>query len=298
MKLDRLQSVLDTAALATKHVAVIGAGASADFASHLVRCGGEKFTLLDFDRVDATNIARQGHFPSAIGQPKVLALAERLRQINPHVVVHALQADLTKLSDLEIEQYFGSADLLVFATDSFAAQAKGNEIALRLQKPALWLGLSQGAVAGEIFFWHPGLLPCFRCTLSARFAAFDKAQIAGQRIDVPSDGADIFSMSIVDGIGGHIALGLLTRGAENRFGRLIEQLGNRQYIQIQLDPLWTLNGRNVVREQMGVLADNDRFFAWCTAARRDPTGGLPPCPDCAQFRIAANVTLETNIVEV
>ena len=35
-----------------------------------------------------------------------------------------------------------------------------------------------------------------------------------------------------------IVLGLLTRGADNRYGKLIEQLGDRNFLQIKIDPAW------------------------------------------------------------
>jgi hypothetical protein len=284
MNLERLTSVLDTAAIATKHVAVVGAGASADFIKNLARCGVEQFTLFDNQLVEHLNIARQGYLVSHVGRPKVAALAIQVRQINPVARVVGVVADFTALTEGEIAMHIGDADLLVFATDHFPAQARGNQVALRFETPALWIGLSAGAGAGEVFMWHPGLKPCFRCAMVHRFRAFERAQAEGRSFTASSDGADIFSLSLVDAIAGQLALGLLTRGSPNRFGRLVDQLGDRQYIHVQIAPSWTLGGRPVIRDTLGVPTDNEAFFAWCAAARRDPDGGQPPCPDCQLYR--------------
>ena len=80
-----------------------------------------------------------------------------------------------------------------------------------------------------------------------------------------------------------ICVGLLTEGSDNRHGRLIGQLGDRQFLQVKIDSLWAWNGRDVIRETLGVSEGNDAFFSFVTAARRDPDPG-GKCPDCVKFR--------------
>ena len=45
----------------------------------------------------------------------------------------------------------------------FKAQAFGNEVALRLGIPAVWVGLYRSGQVGEVIFWHKDLPSCFRC---------------------------------------------------------------------------------------------------------------------------------------
>ena len=45
-------------------------------------------------------------------------------------------------------------------------------------------------------------------------------------------------------------MGLLTRGSANRYGRLIAQLGDRNFLQVKIDPSWTWKGRDIIREQL------------------------------------------------
>src|SRR5207249_4306301 len=126
----------------------------------------------------------------------VEALAEQIHRINWAARVTGLPLDFCALTDAEIDAHLGATDLLIAATDYFPAQARVNEVALRLGIPALWIGLYAGARAGEIAFWHPGIDSCFRCLCSKRYAAHAAAKKEGRSLDPPSDGADIFSIQL------------------------------------------------------------------------------------------------------
>lgn len=211
-------------------------------------------------------------------------VAAAIRRINPDARVDCLPINFLKMTDDEIDAYLRRTDLFIFATDRFAAQARGNEVALRLGTPAIWIGLYAGGLAGEIVWWAPQVDACFRCLCSKRYEAQAKAGQRGESLDPPSDGCTIFDVALVDSIAGMVAIGLLTRGSQNRFGRLIDGLGDRNFLQVQLDSGWTFGGRDVVREQLGVSADCPAFFAWNTIARSDPDRGQLHCPDCTRFR--------------
>jgi len=74
---------LDTLRQST--VAVIGLGGVGSYAAEaLCRAGIGRLVLIDFDDICLTNVNRQLHaLDGAIGKPKVLVMAERLRLINP-----------------------------------------------------------------------------------------------------------------------------------------------------------------------------------------------------------------------
>jgi tRNA A37 threonylcarbamoyladenosine dehydratase len=88
--LARLYGAAALPKLRRAHVAVIGIGGVGSWtAEALARSGVGELTLIDLDEICVTNTNRQlpalaGH----IGRPKVLAMAERLRLINPELVVH------------------------------------------------------------------------------------------------------------------------------------------------------------------------------------------------------------------
>ncbi|MGV3573103.1 MAG: tRNA threonylcarbamoyladenosine dehydratase [Ramlibacter sp.] len=81
------------AAIRRAHVAVIGIGGVGSWAAEaLARSGVGTLTLVDLDHVAESNINRQIHaLESTVGQAKVLAMRERIAQINPYCTVHAVE---------------------------------------------------------------------------------------------------------------------------------------------------------------------------------------------------------------
>jgi len=282
MDYTRLAGSIDVERLSLSKVALIGTGASRDLACDLVRSGLMKIELYDPDRVEQVNLARQGFLACDVGQTKVSATARALQAINPAVVVRTSTDDITTFSDEELGERFQDVDLLILATDRFAAQAKGNELALRLGIPAIWIGLYARGLGGEVIFWHPALDPCYRCLCAKRYDSHAQANPAA--LDPPSDGATIFDVRLLDSIAGQLAIGLLTGGSDTRYGRLIDELGDRNFLQIKIDPACRIGSRDVVRELLGVRADNETWFAWNTIVRHDPDRGQLPCDDCRRFR--------------
>lgn len=92
-RIGRLVGDRAMARLERAHVIVFGVGGVGSFAAEaLARSGVGMITLVDFDLVCATNANRQLHaLQGTTGEPKVAVMAERLRRINPKVVVHTRQ---------------------------------------------------------------------------------------------------------------------------------------------------------------------------------------------------------------
>jgi sulfur carrier protein ThiS adenylyltransferase len=79
------------------HIGIAGAGGLGSNCAHaLVRCGFEKFTIVDFDVIEPSNLNRQFYFPDQIGRPKVEALKENLRRINPEITIKTFQIKLDR----------------------------------------------------------------------------------------------------------------------------------------------------------------------------------------------------------
>ena len=91
--LERLYGVAGARAIRGAHVAVAGIGGVGSWAAEaLARSGVGELTLIDLDHVAESNINRQVHaLASTIGQAKVLAMAERIAQINPACRVHGIE---------------------------------------------------------------------------------------------------------------------------------------------------------------------------------------------------------------
>jgi molybdopterin/thiamine biosynthesis adenylyltransferase len=279
MNFDRIRPSIDVDRMQQSHVTVVGGAYG--LTQDLVRCGLGSVTYVDFDRVDASNPTRQDFNLTDLGQHKVEALAASVKRINPDVEMNCLVRDFCDIGQEEFDANFGHTDLLIFATDFFPAQARGNLQALRLRKPAIWIGLYREGRAGEIVHWYPGVTPaCYRCVCSSRYGAFAaQASGAGNTVHVPSTGGTIFDLHLVDAIAGQIAVGILTAGADNRLGRLIQKLGNRNFLQVKIDPDYRLGDRDVFAEYLGNHPAN---FSFSTIAL--PMEPERNCPDCAKRR--------------
>ncbi len=90
--LERLYGVAGATAIRRAHVAVVGIGGVGSWAAEaLARSGVGRLTLVDLDHVAESNINRQIHaLESTLGQAKVLAMRERIAQINPSCEVLAI----------------------------------------------------------------------------------------------------------------------------------------------------------------------------------------------------------------
>ena len=102
------------------HICVIGIGGVGSWAVEaLARSGVGEITLIDNDDIALSNINRQIHtLDSTIDQAKVLAMQERVLQINPQCRCHAID-DLVTQNNLD--KYFQkehSFDYVIDAIDS------------------------------------------------------------------------------------------------------------------------------------------------------------------------------------
>jgi tRNA A37 threonylcarbamoyladenosine dehydratase len=105
------------------HVMVIGIGGVGSWAAEsLARSGVGKITLVDFDEVCITNANRQLHaIQGMVGKKKAEVMGERLRKINPQMIVDVIPAFYNAESS---EQILGrKADFIVDAIDNLTAKA-------------------------------------------------------------------------------------------------------------------------------------------------------------------------------
>lgn len=91
--LERLYGIAGAQRIRGAHVAVIGIGGVGSWAAEaLARSGVGRLTLIDLDHVAESNINRQIHaLETTLGQAKVLAMRDRIAQINPDCVVQCIE---------------------------------------------------------------------------------------------------------------------------------------------------------------------------------------------------------------
>lgn len=207
MDYSRIQDSVDMTLIRNSHIVVVGAGGSYSLITSLARTGIGKLTVLDFDTVEETNIVRQGYKQSDIGKFKVYALADEVKSINPEVEYTGISKNFLDMNDEELDAVFKEADLLLFLTDSFKAQAFGNAIALRYNKPAMWSGWYAQSRTAELFFQVPDYTTaCFRCAASSRYKANEQ-----EEVKISSNFNTIFHSQLLDSLIGMMSLAILHR---------------------------------------------------------------------------------------
>ena len=102
-------------------VAVCGLGGlGSNIAIALARAGIGKLILIDFDRVDITNLHRQQYKANQIGLHKTDALAENLLEIAPYTEIIAVTAKITEENFADLLR---DADVVCEAFDNAEAKA-------------------------------------------------------------------------------------------------------------------------------------------------------------------------------
>ncbi|QEN05865.1 sulfur carrier protein ThiS adenylyltransferase ThiF [Thiospirochaeta perfilievii] len=103
-----------------KIVGIAGCGGlGSNTALNLVRMGFKHFILVDFDRIDISNLNRQFYFYKQIGDYKVEALKENLLMINPNITVDIVRERLDKNSIFKI---FSSCNFIVEGLDTIESK--------------------------------------------------------------------------------------------------------------------------------------------------------------------------------
>ena len=109
--------------MARKRVIIFGVGGVGSWcAESLIRSGVCHLTIVDFDKVDVTNVNRQLMATTeTVGRVKVDALRERLLSINPSAEITALQQVFTAetAESFHLEDY----DYIIDAIDSLKDKA-------------------------------------------------------------------------------------------------------------------------------------------------------------------------------
>ena len=102
-------------------VAVCGLGGlGSNIAVALARAGIGKLILVDFDRVDVTNLHRQQYKANQIGRYKTEALAENLLEIAPYIEMKTVTA---KITEENFRDFLKDATIICEAFDHAEAKA-------------------------------------------------------------------------------------------------------------------------------------------------------------------------------
>ena len=141
-------------------VLLIGAGGlGSPAATYLAAAGIGRIGLVDFDRVEASNLQRQILYgTSDVGRPKLEAAEERLRDLNPHVEVETHEVRLTSDNALDIIDGY---DVVADGTDNFPTRYLVNDACVMTGTPNVYASIFRFEGQVSVFATDDG--PCYRC---------------------------------------------------------------------------------------------------------------------------------------
>ncbi len=151
------------AKLAAARVAIVGLGGlGSPAAFYLAAAGVGELGLFDPDIVELSNLQRQVlHATPDLGRPKAVSAAETIARLNPEVRTTTAQL---RLAEANAREALDGYDVVVEATDNFAAKFLLNDVCLDLGKPLAVAGIL--SLSGQAQFIVPGAVPCLRCAVA------------------------------------------------------------------------------------------------------------------------------------
>ena len=146
--------------LKAARVLCVGAGGLGSPAiMYLAAAGVGTLGLVDFDRVDVSNLQRQILYGTGdVGGSKIESARRRLLAINPNV---ALEAHDTKLSAANALALVSAYDLVIDGTDNFATRYLVNDACVLARRPNIYGSIFRFEGQASVFAADGG--PCYRC---------------------------------------------------------------------------------------------------------------------------------------
>ena len=142
-------------------VLCIGAGGlGSPAALYLAAAGVGTIGLVDFDRVDISNLQRQLLYgTNDVGRQKLEAASERIRDINPNVEIVAHECRFTSENAREV---IAPYDVIVDGSDNFPTRYLSNDVCVFARKPNIYGSVFRFEGQASVFAPHLGG-PCYRC---------------------------------------------------------------------------------------------------------------------------------------
>ncbi len=141
-------------------VLVIGTGGlGSPVALYLTAAGVGRIGLVDYDRVDSSNLQRQViHGTSQLGNLKVNSARQRMLDINPGIQVDVYNEPFTSANAMQIARDY---DILIDGTDNFPTRYLSNDVSVLLGKPNVYGSIYRFDGQVSVFDAREG--PCYRC---------------------------------------------------------------------------------------------------------------------------------------
>lgn len=148
--------------LAAARILIIGVGGLGSAASiYLAAAGAGELVLVDFDRVDLSNLQRQILYATAdIGRLKVEAAGERLNTLNPDTRIETIAA---RLEETDLRQQVDAATLVLDCCDNFKTRFAINAACQQARRPLVSAAAIRFEAQISVFLPEDPDCPCYRC---------------------------------------------------------------------------------------------------------------------------------------
>ena len=141
-------------------VFVAGIGGLGSISSYYLTAAGiGNLKIVDKDKVDYSNLNRQIiHWTSDIDEWKSVSGSRKLRNLNPHISLVAVQAEITEQNCAEL---VGDCSVIVDAMDNMKTRRILNAVSVAKSIPYVYGGVHQ--LDGLATTLIPGATPCLEC---------------------------------------------------------------------------------------------------------------------------------------
>lgn len=146
--------------LKAARVLIVGAGGlGSPIGMYLAAAGVGKIGIVDFDRVNLSNLQRQVIFSTDdVGKKKTDVMKQRLQKINPNIEIKTYDIKLNTENALGIIKEY---DVITDGSDNFATRYLVNDACVLLGKPDVYGSILR--FEGQVTVFDSKRGPCYRC---------------------------------------------------------------------------------------------------------------------------------------
>ena len=158
-RVERLFGEQVMAYLRQRTVGIVGLGSGGSFvALSLAMSGVGKFILIDDDILEAGNVVRHAADLRYVGQPKVEAVADLIKQRNPAATIRTVVGRIEDHTDLLTEM-----DVVVAGVDGEAPKYVINQTCMEHGRAVVYAGVYERGEGGDVCVIFPDEGPCYAC---------------------------------------------------------------------------------------------------------------------------------------
>lgn len=230
----RNSGILESKMMKSMTAIISGCGSVGSYvALELARSGVGRFLLIDHDVLSYSNICRHQCGISDVGRYKTLAIADRIRLINPEAEIGIQNSVVENVLPETFDNFCGPDSIIVGCADNRQGDLYTCKIAAHYNMPMVSIGFWERAFAGEVFYWipdHPDLA-CYQCFTKALGDISGRQNVNRRFYTTETDLSKVNFMpgisvdiNFVTNIGVKILLDIFNRNNKDFIPRLLDSL--------------------------------------------------------------------------